>query len=123
MAGAGENQPDRSTTDLPTDVLVVLCTCPDAPTAARLAGELVERRLAACVNVLPEIRSIYRWQGGIQDDGEALMMVKTSRSAYAQLESWLADHHPYDVPEILALPVARGSAAYLDWVEDETGSE
>ena len=118
----GDNQSSRSTTDVPADVLVVLCTCPDAPTAGRLAGELVERRLAACVNVLPEIRSIYRWHGAIQDDGEALMVVKTTGSAYAQLESWLAEHHPYDVPEILALPVARGSAAYLDWVMEETES-
>ena len=109
-------------TDLPTDVLVVLCTCPDEPTAARLAGGLIQQEVAACVNVLPGIRSIYRWQGELQEDGEVLMIVKTSRSAYPQLESWLVEHHPYDVPEILALPAVRGSAAYLQWVKDETGS-
>lgn len=130
MAGTGDKQSNRSTTNVRADVqvdaraetLVVLCTCPDAPTAGRLAGELVKRRLAACVNVLPEIRSIYRWQDAVQDDGEALMVVKTTRSAYARLESWLAEHHPYDVPEIVALPVALGSVAYLDWVSNETGN-
>ena len=103
-----------------SDVLAVLCTCPDAATAERLAGGLVGRRLAACVNILPEIRSIYRWQGETQDDAEVLMIAKTTRCAYAGLEAWLIEHHPYDVPEVLALPVAAGSAAYLEWVVNET---
>ena len=98
----------------------MLCTCPDAATAQRLAGGLVERRLAACVNVLPAIRSIYRWQGEIQDDAEVLMIAKTTRLAYPALEAWLVEHHPYDVPEVLAVPVLKGSAAYLEWVQNET---
>lgn len=103
-----------------SEVLAVLCTCPDEATAGRLAGGLVEERLAACVNILPAIRSIYRWKGETQDEPEVLMIAKTTRSAYPALEAWLTEHHPYDVPEVLALPVLRGSAAYLGWVADET---
>lgn len=103
-----------------SEVLAVFCTCPDDATAGRLARGLVEARLAACVNILPAIRSIYRWKGETQDDPEVLMIVKTTRSAYKALETWLTEHHPYDVPEVLALPVQYGSTAYLGWVEDET---
>jgi len=99
-----------------TEVLAVLCTCPDVATARRLAGDLVEQGLAACVNILPEIRSIYRWDGELQDDQEALMVIKTTRIAYAGTESWLLEHHPYAVPEVLALPVEAGSGDYLDWI-------
>jgi periplasmic divalent cation tolerance protein len=119
MATAGGNEGHRSI----TDVIAVLCTCPDAATARRLAGGLVERRLAACVNILPEIRSIYRWQGKICDDAEVLMIVKTTRRSYAELEGWLVDNHPYDVPEVVALPVAAGAYGYLGWVANETASE
>ena len=102
-----------------TEILVVLCTCPDVTTARGLAGGLVQRGLTACVNILPEIRSIYRWGDELQDEGEALMVIKTTRLAYAELEPWLLEHHPYDVPEVLALPVRAGSAGYLDWVLNE----
>ena len=102
-----------------SEVLTVLCTCPDTATAKSLAAGLVEQGLAACVNVLPEIRSIYRWRNEIHDEGEVLLLAKTSRLAYASLESWLLEHHPYEVPEVLALPVQAGSADYLDWVLSE----
>ncbi len=102
-----------------TEVLTVLCTCPDAVTAKSLAAGLVERGLAACVNVLPEIRSIYRWRGKVHDDGEVLLLAKTTRLAYGSLESWLLEHHPYEVPEVLALPVQAGATDYLDWVLNE----
>lgn len=105
-----------------TEVLAALCTCPDVATARRLASCLVEQRLAACVNILPEIRSIYRWGGELQDDQEALMVIKTTRLAYAEMESWLLEHHPYDVPEVLALGVWAGSENYLDWVLGEVGA-
>ena len=108
---------------VPGEVLTVLCTCPDADTARRLAAGLVEARLAACVNILPGIRSIYRWQGATCDDGEVLMIAKTTALAFAGLERWLQANHPYDVPEVLALPVAAGSRAYLDWVASEITSE
>jgi periplasmic divalent cation tolerance protein len=101
-------------------VYVVLCTCPDGDVARRLAGGLVEARLAACVNVLPEIRSIYRWQGETCDDAEVLMIIKTTQAACPELERWLRSNHPYEVPEVLALPVEGGSHAYLDWVAQET---
>lgn len=103
----------------PTDAIVVLCTCPDEEVARRLAGGLVEAGLAACVNVLPGIRSIYRWGGEVHDDGEVLMMVKSHRTAYPELEAWLLEHHPYEVPEVLALPITRGSPAYLEWLNGE----
>jgi periplasmic divalent cation tolerance protein len=103
-----------------TEALIVLCTCPGPEVAERLAAGLVVGGRAACVNILPQIRSIYRWEGAVNNDPEALMIIKTSVSAYADLESWLAAHHPYEVPEIIALTPVQGSAAYLDWVTSET---
>lgn len=103
--------------------LVVLCTCPNPAEAATLAGGLVRKRLAACVNVLPTVRSIYRWQDEIHDEAEALMIIKTSREAFEAMNSWLEAQHSYDVPEILALPVTQGLPAYLDWLLDETAQD
>jgi len=100
--------------------LVLFCTCPDEAVARTLAGELVKERLAACVNVLPSIRSIYRWQGALQEDSESLMVIKTGASRYRETEAWLKRHHPYDVPEIIALPIEKGLPAYLEWVVQET---
>ena len=105
-----------------TEVTVVLCTCPDAATAQRLAEALVGQKLAACVNILPEIRSIYRWRGEIQQDAEVLLVVKTSRQGYPRIESWLLEHHPYDVPEVLALAVEAGSSDYMQWLLNEVDS-
>ena len=101
-------------------ILVVLCTCPDENVAKDLAAGLVENKLAACVNILPQIRSIYRWQGRVHDDAECLMVIKVAAKGYMELEKWVADHHPYDVPEVIALPVEKGLPAYLDWVIRET---
>ncbi|NND45112.1 MAG: divalent-cation tolerance protein CutA [Xanthomonadales bacterium] len=97
--------------------LVILCTCPDAGTAGKLARSIVDQRLAACVNILPAIRSIYSWQDEIQDDEEALMVVKTMEHAYPLLEAWLLEHHPYDVPEVVAVQANRVSPDYLAWIE------
>lgn len=99
-----------------TEVLVVLCTFPDEEKARQIGAALVERQVAACVNLLPGSRSIYRWKGGIQEDGEVLALIKSTREAYPGLEQALLELHPYEVPEVLALPVAAGSAAYLDWL-------
>jgi periplasmic divalent cation tolerance protein len=96
--------------------LVVLSTFPDAEKAAQVARVLVEERLAACVNLVPAVRSIYRWQGAIQDDAESLAVIKTTADRYPALASRLAELHPYDVAEILALPLASGHAPYLAWL-------
>lgn len=99
---------------------IVLCTCPDPGAARRLAGGLVEARLAACVNILPGVQSVFRWQDEIQDEPEALMVIKTVAARVAQLEAWLVEHHPYDVPEVLVVKVDGGSRSYLDWLAQET---
>jgi periplasmic divalent cation tolerance protein len=103
-----------------SEAIVVLCTCPDSSVARKLAGSLVGAGLAACVNVLPEIRSIYRWRGEVHDEAEVLMIAKTTRERYDDFERCLLDEHPYDVPEVLALPVTMGSAPYLAWLEEQT---
>lgn len=101
-----------------SEYIVVLTTCPDEASAARIAGELLESRLAACVSRQP-VRSTYRWQGRIEDEPEVLLVIKTLGSRFADLEMRLKSLHPYDVPEIIALPVAAGSAAYLSWLSAE----
>jgi len=102
--------------------LVIYCTCPDQATAERIAETLVDERLAACVNLVPGLTSIYRWQGQIQRDAEWLLIIKTRRTVYSLLEARLRELHPYEVPEIIALPIQAGLAAYLDWIVDSTGA-
>ncbi|BDG01982.1 divalent-cation tolerance protein CutA [Anaeromyxobacter oryzae] len=104
----------------PTDALVVLVTAPSADKAAELARALVEERLAACGNVVPGLRSIYRWDGKVQDDVEALLLLKTTRARFEALRERVLALHPYQVPEVLAIPVAAGSAPYLAWIAAET---
>ena len=81
---------------------------------------LVGERLAACVNIVPAIRSVYRWEGQVQDDIEALLVIKTRAACYERLEQTIAAAHPYELPEIIAVPVERGFAPYLAWINDET---
>ncbi len=100
--------------------LLVLTNLPDRASAERLAGLLIERRLAACVNILAPCRSVYRWKGAVQRDEEHPLLVKTSADRYALLEAAIRDAHPYELPEIIAVPVERGLPAYLAWVEAET---
>lgn len=100
-------------------VRVAISTAPDAETAGRIAQTLVEERLAACVNVVTGIRSIYRWQGRIEDEGEVLLVIKTCADRVAALAERLPALHPYDVPELLALPVEAGFEPYLRWVTGE----
>jgi len=101
--------------------LLVITNCPDRETAERIAHDLVERRLAACVNILAGCRSIYRWQGQTESADEVPMLIKTTPAAYPALESAIQALHPYSVPEIVALPIERGLPAYLAWVAAETG--
>mgnify|MGYP002814551453 FL=1 len=100
-----------------SDCAVVLCTAPQ-DAAASLARGLVEARLCACVNVLPGVRSYYRWEGAVEEADEVLLVIKTKMSALAALEDRLVALHPYDVPEFLALDVQAGLPAYLNWVID-----
>lgn len=103
-------------------VLLLLCTCPDAATARQIATALVAGGLAACVNRIPGIRSLYQWEGEIRDDGEELLVIKTTADRYPAAEAAIRASHPYDLPEIIALPVSAGSADYLDWVRQATAA-
>lgn len=99
------------------EVVVVLVTGPDAASLETLAGTIVGEGLAACVNLIPRVRSVYRWDGEVHHDDEALAVVKTTRPAIGALRDRVHELHPYDVPEFLVLPVEGGSDAYLGWVE------
>lgn len=103
--------------------LLVLTNVPDAELARRLAQDLVEQRLAACVNILPPIQSIYRWQGAIEHATELCLVIKSTQACYAGLEAAIRQMHPYDVPEIIAIPVTAGLPAYLSWIAAETKKE
>jgi periplasmic divalent cation tolerance protein len=103
-----------------TDGLVVLCGCPDAPTAQRIASEVVSAGLAACVNRLEGLRSTYRWKGALHDEPEVLLVIKTVKGRYEALEMRLKALHPYEVPEIIALPILAGWKPYLAWMAEQT---
>ena len=100
--------------------LLVLTNLPDRAAAERLAGALVEQRVAACVNILAPCKSVYRWKGAVQHDDEHPLLVKTTAERYAALEAAIRAGHPYELPEIIAVPVEYGLPAYLAWVEAET---
>ena len=104
------------------DVLLVFCHAPDASTARLIATLLLESRLAACVNIGPRCDSIYRWQGAVEEAVEFPLVIKTTRSRYAQVEALIRAKHPYEVPEIIAIPVERGLPAYLAWVAAQTAA-
>jgi periplasmic divalent cation tolerance protein len=100
----------------PAEPIVVLTTCPDEAAAARIARDLVESGLAACVSRVGPVHSTFRWQGALQDEPEVLLVIKTVSSGYSELEMRLKSLHPYQVPEIIALPVTFGSPDYLSWL-------
>jgi periplasmic divalent cation tolerance protein len=101
---------------MPPDPLVVLSTLPNPEKAAEIARILVEEQLAACVNLVPNIRSVYRWQGAVVDETETLAIIKTTRPGYDALARRLVELHPYDVPEVLALPLVGGHFDYVEWI-------
>ncbi len=105
---------------LAASVRAVLVTAPDAEVGEQLARALVEERLAACVNVIPGIRSFYRWEGKVQSDDEVLLVIKTRDDRCEALADRVRSLHPYDLPEVLALPAVGGSVPYLEWVEQES---
>ncbi|OGS99842.1 MAG: cation tolerance protein CutA [Gallionellales bacterium RIFCSPLOWO2_12_FULL_59_22] len=105
-----------------SDILLVVTNLPDTQTAAQLAQRLIEERAAACVNQLAPCTSTYRWQGALETTSEVPLLIKTTRAAYPRLEALIREHHPYELPEIVAVPVAVGLPAYLEWVNRETNT-
>ena len=103
-----------------TDAIVVFVTTPSAEKAAELARALVEEGLAACGNVVPGLRSIYRWEGKIFDEPEAWLVLKTSSARFEALRARVVALHPYECPEVIALPIAQGHAPYLAWIVENT---
>lgn len=99
-------------------VLLCLTTCPDAASAERIAAALVEEHLAACVTIVPGLRSVYRWQGAIERADEHLLLIKTTADAYPALQARLQTLHPHELPELLAVEAVDGLPAYLQWVAD-----
>jgi periplasmic divalent cation tolerance protein len=102
-----------------TDKIVVLTTCESEEEASRLARHLVEKRLAACVNVLPQIRSVYRWKDKVEQATEFLLLIKSRRDVFDSLRGEILKMHSYEVPEVIAIPVVDGSPAYLAWLDRE----
>jgi periplasmic divalent cation tolerance protein len=103
--------------------LIVLTNAPDRAVARKIADALIERRLAACVNMLGECTSVYRWKGGIETATEVPLMIKTRSEIYADVEATIRGLHPYELPEIIAVPVERGSTDFLNWVNKQTVTE
>jgi len=102
------------------NAILVFCTCPDEASAERIAGALVEEHLAACVNRIPGIDSTYRWQGKVCRDSEQLLLIKTTRERFEALRERIVALHPYELPEVIAVDIALGSAAYLEWIAAAT---
>lgn len=100
--------------------ILVLCTCPTQTVADEVATALVEERLAACVNRLPEIKSIYRWEGKVTRDEEILLLIKSTTEHFPALERAIKALHPFETPEIIATPIVTGSSDYLQWIQDAT---
>ncbi len=102
---------------MPARHRIVFCTVPDTEIGGRLAEALVEEGLAACVNLLPGLISVYRWEGKLQRDAEALLLIKTRADRFAQLAERIRELHPYELPEIVAVPLTEGLPEYLDWID------
>ena len=103
--------------------IIIFCTCSaTGDIAQQLAKLLVESGLVACVNILPGMQSIYRWQGQIENEAETLLMIKSTQANYKAIEQMLINEHPYDVPEIIMLPIEQGSSDYLTWLTDTVSS-
>jgi periplasmic divalent cation tolerance protein len=103
-----------------TDTLILLCTCPDEPVAAELSRQLVEKGLAACVNRFPGVTSVYKWDGEMQEGTEVQLVIKTSTAASERLIDELQRLHPYELPEIIAVPITAGHGPYLEWIREQT---
>jgi len=106
-----------------SDELIVLVTTPNAEEASHIGDVLVSERLAACVNIVPGIESIYRWEGKVTRDHESLMIIKTTGERYDELERRVKELHSYSTPEVIALKIERGSEQYLNWLSDSTAND
>jgi len=113
----------RMSLQLCMSALLVLTNLPDRASAERLADQILEQRLAACVNILAPCRSVYRWKEALQHDEEHPLLIKTSAARYGALEQAIRAGHPYELPEIIAVPVERGLPAYVQWIESETAEK
>ena len=107
----------------PPEIIITYVTAPDEQTANNLASELVEQRLAACVNVIPGVTSHYRWEGKACTDTELLMIIKTEKSKFSAVRDFILNKHPYDLPEIIAVDITNGFSSYLNWVISETSQQ
>jgi periplasmic divalent cation tolerance protein len=105
------------TCNMPANHLIIFCTCPDKDTAEKIARLLVASTEAACVNILPGITSVYRWQGQVESAEEHLLLIKTHKDRYQAIETIICDHHPYELPEIIATSIERGLPEYLHWID------
>ncbi len=105
---------------MPVETLLIYCTCPDRESAERIAGNLVDDGLAACVNIIPGAISIYQWQGMRERAEESMLLIKAGRQRYSELEQKIVTLHPYELPEIIAVPVEQGLPDYLHWVQQCT---
>jgi periplasmic divalent cation tolerance protein len=114
-----EGSMERDSTD-ETETLLVFTTLPDRVAAMTLAHAIVGRRLAACVNILAASTSVYRWNGAIEEAGEIPLLMKTRSARYPELQAAIRELHPYELPEIIAVPAVRGLPEYLDWIAEET---
>lgn len=102
------------------DARILMCTCPDATCAEKIATQLVQKRLAACVNILPGLQSVYEWQGKVQTDSECQLIIKTTVHNLDAIEALVNELHPYELPELIVVPVSEGSADYLNWIRRNT---
>lgn len=100
--------------------LLVITNCPDEESANAIALALVEAKLAACVNILPRVQSVYRWQGVVESAAEVPLLIKATAANYPEIEAAIRQRHPYELPEIIALPITQGLPAYLNWLAAET---
>ena len=106
----------------PQRYCIVLTTCPDQGVAEFIAATLVENKLAACVNIVPGLTSVYEWQGNIEKSQEYLLITKTTTAKYQAIETAILENHPYELPEIISIPINNGLANYLSWIDDTTAS-
>ncbi len=106
-----------------TKYITILVTTPDNTTAERIAYQLLEKKLAACINIVPNLTSIYKWMGKIETSQETLMIIKTKTELFEEIKKEIRRIHPYQVPEIISIPIQDGNKEYLKWIEEETTNE